>query len=122
MELRQDLTDDLLLSAQVYYNPTGGKNFVKTPFRVPEATLSNVLNTAYKDMLMETAVKCIENAPNFEDKFIAPLTKRVLIFRNCHADAENMPSVLKKGYYKIEVKYTKQARGSIIYTVKIEEK
>ncbi|KAM7341940.1 uncharacterized protein ACRADG_009533 [Cochliomyia hominivorax] len=122
VDIKEDLTDDLLLGVTVLYSMTGGSDFIKSPFNVPESNLTIILNKFYKDIVMESISDCSEEAPTTDDHFVAPLTKRKVTFDNCIISNENMPSKLRKGFYKIIFKYRKQSEGSLEFIVNVENK
>lgn len=122
MDIKEDLTDDFLFSLNLYYSMTGGLDFTKTPFFIPETNTTVGLNKFYKDLAMESLSKCATNAPWTDDKFVVPLPKRLATLDNCILSNKNMPSKMRSGYYKLLLKYRKQAEGFIEFLVKVEQK
>ncbi|XP_075167760.1 uncharacterized protein LOC142239902 [Haematobia irritans] len=114
-DIKEDLTDDCEISANVFFSSTGLRNsYVRTPFVIPRSKLTYALNVYYKPIAMKSLMECTDNAPYIEDEFRPPLTKRLINFTNCTVSTENMPSHMKSGYYRNVFTLHKQCSGYFI--------
>lgn len=118
----KDLTDDTLAYGEFLYSPFG-QHFVRTPFHIPNVTLTDFYNKFYKDLCLESLNECATNLPlkDRSDVFVAPLTKRVMVFENCNLSNNNMPSHLKSGYYKVNIGATKEVETVVKILIKVEQ-
>lgn len=118
-----DLTDETMVSAEVFYSPSG-QNYMRTPFVVKQMTLSDYFNTFYKDLFLETYMKCSTNLPmkDKSDTFVPPLTKRVMDLENCEFSNDEMPSHMKSGFYNVTIAFTNQVESYMIVLAKVEPK
>lgn len=121
IDFKDDITDDFLISVSLFYSATGGSDFYRSPFNIPESRMSKFLNDFYKDMIMESFMKCGENAPETEDKFVEPLKKGIIKLKDCLISNKNMPSKMRSGYYKVIIKYRNLAEGVVEVLAKIEQ-
>lgn len=121
LELKEDITDELHVELATFYSPTGS-NFNRTPFAIPEANLSTIMNNYYKEYIMDSIQNCSENTPRIEDEFVAPLRKCAMHLTDCVISNENMPTMLRIGYYKLVFRVLKLAKASVEFLVKVEQK
>ena len=102
LDLKVDMYDNN--TAEVYLERSreslSGQYF-KTPYALPKMPISQMFNTAYKDLMMESLHKC-SNAPYF-DVFKVPLKKDNYVFTNCRYETDNVPNIMGEGYYKLHV-------------------
>lgn len=73
--------------------------YTTLPMKIDNETLPTVFNVFYKNVVMEDAQKCCENAPYFEGNYVGPLTKRRVVLNECTIDTEKLPSYMMEGYY-----------------------
>lgn len=117
----KDLTDDTIVYAELFYSPFG-QHFFRTPFHIPNVTLSDFYNKFYKDLCLDSLSECATNQPlkDKSDVFVAPLTKRIMKFENCVFSTENLPSHMKSGYYKANIAFTNEVDTVIQTLIKVE--
>ncbi|XP_061395980.1 uncharacterized protein LOC133331612 [Musca vetustissima] len=100
IDLKIDLYEDdvriqfLLQRSQFRSGP-----FTTMPMKIENETLSTAVNVFYRNMIMEEAQKCCENAPYFNDTFKPPLTKRLVTLNQCSVSLEKLPNYMMDGYY-----------------------
>lgn len=100
-DIKEDInTDKAKGQIDVYYSKNG-ITYTLTPFRVPPLVYTDCFNNIYPLYLKDTVSECCENSIEFEDKFISPLTKRRMICKDCIMSAENLPSHLRPGFYRL---------------------
>ena len=118
-----DLTDETIISSEVFYSPTA-QHFMPTPFHIPPITLSKFINIYYKDFVLDGFKECATNPPlsDSSETFTPPWTKSVMILENCIFPNDNMPSHMRSGYYISIITLSKQVETSFSYLVKIEPK
>ncbi|XP_061395981.1 uncharacterized protein LOC133331613 [Musca vetustissima] len=73
--------------------------FTTMPMKIDNETLTTALNVFYKNIIMEDAQECCENAPYFNGTFKGPLTKRRVTLNQCSISSEKLPSYMMDGYY-----------------------
>ena len=119
----EDLTDETFVTAELWYAPIEN-HYVLTSFSIPEIPLSQFFNTFYKDMILESFANATENPPlrNRSETFVAPLTKRVMMFENLLLSNENMPSNMSAGYYVIHWALMGQVEHEINVLIQIEKR
>ncbi|KAI9589626.1 hypothetical protein GQX74_007794 [Glossina fuscipes] len=109
IDIREDGTDEAFFEIGIFYSRTGtGNSYTPTPFHLRKMNLSEFINWPYKEYLFGTIKECGENIVEVEDKFVPPLQKRRLILNECIFNTDNMPSMMKNGFYKLEVLTTQQ--------------
>lgn len=119
-DIKEDVTDETFFEIGILYSKTGtGNSYSPTPFHLRKMNLSEFINWPYKEYLSGTVDQCGENAIEFEGKFVPPLTKRRLILSECKFNTDNMPSMMKNGFYKLEVVITKQFQFTVSILVQI---
>lgn len=118
-----DLTDQTLTNADIFYSSTA-QHFVRTPFVVHEMSLSEMINSFFKDMLFESLKDCITNLPinDRSETFVPPLTKRIMILENCEISNDNMPSHMRPGYYNVQFGFKNEAETIATVLAKVEPK
>ncbi|KAM7355531.1 uncharacterized protein ACRADG_001560 [Cochliomyia hominivorax] len=104
----------------VYYS-ANAITYMLTPYRMPDATLTDYINIYYKDFFMDSALECCENPINFQDQFTSPLTKRRIICENCVIRADNFPTHMRLGFYRYLITFVGELGFKMIITVKLEE-
>lgn len=67
---------------------------------MPSSHIFTVLNSHYKDVLMDTLKDC-SDLPVFEDKFEPPLEKKIYKFNACQFSQDGLPNHLQEGFYKL---------------------
>ncbi|XP_073820379.1 uncharacterized protein [Musca autumnalis] len=88
------------IEVKVFYSSNGKNNYRLTPFHLNRQHLFNILNTIYKDVVMENVKDC-SNFPQFKDKFDPPLIKDTYYMDKCQFDDDGFPNHAKEGFYKI---------------------
>ncbi|XP_065365678.1 uncharacterized protein LOC135958714 [Calliphora vicina] len=117
--LREDLSNDTIIYADIYYSFLG-HDYIKGPLRISKTPLPKFMQTFYKDILLDSLMDCSKNTPTLELEGV--ITKRVLEMENCVISNENMPSHMKNGYYKIMFAFTEQVEAMLEIIAKIEKK
>lgn len=121
VDIKEDInTDNAKISVDIYYSKNA-ISYALTPFRIPPTVSTDGLNFLYKIYLMKTITKCCENAIDFEDKFVGPLTKRRMICKDCIFDGDNFPSHLRQGYYRLIGISVGEVAFVISVTIKLEK-
>lgn len=120
IDLRTNLTDKTYLQAQVFHSPTGGNDFVLSPFGIAKEPLSNFFNVGYKMFLKDYIEKCTTNYPQFTTFFIPPLTPRHVDVKGCILKSNSLPTNPNPGYYKILAKLNGEVSAECEFMIKIE--
>uniref|UniRef100_A0A1A9UT13 Uncharacterized protein n=1 Tax=Glossina austeni TaxID=7395 RepID=A0A1A9UT13_GLOAU len=119
-DFKADVTDETFFEIRILYSKTGtGNSYSPTPFHLKKMNLSEFINWPYKEYLSNTVDECGENVFEFEGKFVPPVTKRRIILNECKFNTDNMPSMMKNGFYKLEVAVTKQVQVTVFILVQI---
>ncbi|XP_023302194.2 uncharacterized protein LOC111684287 [Lucilia cuprina] len=119
LNIGMDLNNNTIVCADVYYSFTS-MDYIRTPFSVPKQPMPQFIKTLYKDMLLESLLKCSTNPPDLE--FDGVITKRLVELNDCIISNENMPSHMKSGFYKIIFGMQKQVTAQLEIIVKIDQK
>ncbi|KAM7348507.1 uncharacterized protein ACRADG_007788 [Cochliomyia hominivorax] len=104
--------DSNYLSGKMYRTPQSNNDFKLLPFQMPSTHFIKVINTFYKDILMNSLKNC-SDFPYFEDKFDSPFRKGVYKLEGCHLSEDGLPSHLEAGIYKTVVIGTGEAEYEI---------
>ncbi|XP_046811194.1 uncharacterized protein LOC111686550 isoform X2 [Lucilia cuprina] len=113
LHIKQDVYDDYTVGINLERSSYRTGPFMRHPMSVDNITLTEAMNTLYKDILMDTLQNCSVNAPFFEDKFEAPLTARMVEVSKCILSTENLPSILMAGYYKLRTGFYGKNNGYV---------
>ncbi|XP_013100041.1 uncharacterized protein LOC106082213 [Stomoxys calcitrans] len=121
IELKEDLTDELLFEARLYYSPNGLRgSYINTPFQAPKTPLSVVLQRVYIPTAMETMLECGQNFPYLE-KIELPFAKRIMTWDDCFISSENLMSHMKSGFYRAIIKLSNQADITVQYELVVQQ-
>lgn len=101
MDINFDADDNVIVETMLFHSRNGGNvdEYKKLPMQIANETLTFTMNKFYKPYIMESLVKCSEDAPEF-DEFVVPLTKRNITMKNCIVSTDNLPSHMSEGYYR----------------------
>ncbi|KAM7356625.1 uncharacterized protein ACRADG_002281 [Cochliomyia hominivorax] len=120
LDFKEDInTDKATGKVDIYYS-SNAITYMLTPFRIPPTIFTDGVNFLYKHFLMDTMLDCCENAINFEDKFVAPLTKRRMTCENCELKSDNFPSHLRPGFYRMVGTSVGEIVFGLTITMKLE--
>ncbi|XP_073817986.1 uncharacterized protein [Musca autumnalis] len=92
--------DSSEMEIKVFYSSNGKSNYRLTPVHLNRQHLFNLLNTIYKDGVMENLKDC-SNFPQFKDKFDPPLVRGTYYMDRCQLGDDGFPNHAKEGFYKI---------------------
>ncbi|XP_037818835.1 uncharacterized protein LOC119608471 [Lucilia sericata] len=92
--------DSNMISAKSYRSAQGDNDYKVLPFQMPATHFFKVLNTHYKDVIMDTLKDC-SDFPVFEDKFVPPLEKKLYTLDSCQFSQDGLPNHLQDGFYKL---------------------
>uniref|UniRef100_A0A1A9X5P1 Uncharacterized protein n=1 Tax=Glossina brevipalpis TaxID=37001 RepID=A0A1A9X5P1_9MUSC len=117
IDIKVDLTDEITFEIDILYSKSGtGNSYRSTPFRLRKMNLTEFVNWPYKDYLRETLRQCAKNYIEFEGKFVAPVEKTCITLEECKFDTDNMPTMMKNGFYKLEA-HTTYASLSVLVQI-----
>ncbi|KNC29722.1 hypothetical protein FF38_08467, partial [Lucilia cuprina] len=92
--------DSNMIAAKSFRSPQGDNDYKVLPFQMPATHLYKVLNTHYKDVLMETLKDC-SDFPVFENTFEPPMEKKLYTLDSCQFSQDGLPNHLQDGFYKL---------------------
>lgn len=122
INIMEDLYDDTKVSGFIERSKFKSGPFMKMPMSLENLSLTETMNTFYKDIAMPSLQNCSINAPYFEDEFVAPLTIRKILMDKCNFMTDNLPSVMMEGYYRLTFNLHKdQMKAYVISLVLVEE-
>uniref|UniRef100_A0A1A9Z0E8 Uncharacterized protein n=1 Tax=Glossina pallidipes TaxID=7398 RepID=A0A1A9Z0E8_GLOPL len=113
IDIKEDITDDAFIEIQLLYSKTGtGNSYSPTPFRLQKMNTSQFINWPYKEYLLDSLKGCAENYIDVGDApFVAPVTKRRVSLNECVFGTEKMPTMMKNGFYKMEIHISNALEG-----------
>ncbi|KAM7347460.1 uncharacterized protein ACRADG_007026 [Cochliomyia hominivorax] len=92
--------DSNYISANWYRSSQGDYNYKLLPFQMHSAHVYDIMNTYYKDTIMDSIRNC-SDLPVFENRFVPPLEKRTYKMERCQISHEGFPNHLQEGFYEI---------------------
>lgn len=123
VDIKQSVTDDTVGGLTTYYS-ISGQNYAKAPFFVQNCSLSCGVNEYYRNILMEDLMECADNVLilNDSETFEPPLTPRLVTLRNCSIRTDNLPSVIRAGFYKIVIEFKNELVGILESVIQVQSK
>uniref|UniRef100_A0A1A9X5P0 Uncharacterized protein n=1 Tax=Glossina brevipalpis TaxID=37001 RepID=A0A1A9X5P0_9MUSC len=107
LNFKEDITDECHMELQLLYSKTGtGNSYSPTPFRLQKMNTTEFMNWPYKDYLLDTLRTCAENFVELEEDipFVAPVKKTRVVLNECKFNSDKLPTVMKNGFYKMEIR------------------
>ncbi|KAM7347108.1 uncharacterized protein ACRADG_006769 [Cochliomyia hominivorax] len=106
--------DTNYITAKSFRSAQGDNDYKVLPFQMPSTHFLNVLNTHYKDILMDTLKDC-SDCPVFEKEFVPPLEKKVYTLNACQFSQDGLPNHLQDGFYRLLIIGT----GDVEYEIEV---
>ncbi|XP_075166952.1 uncharacterized protein LOC142239073 [Haematobia irritans] len=105
LDFKRDFDDNVLVEVTLQRSKDKSGPFKPMPMKIDNVTLSTAMNMFYKTMIMDAVAECCDNAPVFEGRFVAPLTKRRVQINKCEVSTDGLPDIMLEGYYKLRTTF-----------------
>ena len=90
------------MGVKIYRSALGNNQYQLMPFNIANQTLAQIMDTSYKQIIMEEVGHCAKSFPQFE-KFVGPVKKGTYPLNGCQADTKKLPAYFHPGFYKFQV-------------------